>query len=192
MSTLRRSPRLANKHTVKYYTEKDELDDITEAIHEVCDKKGWIFTDDLVTDFYEFISFIPKDSEFIKNIYSIDKYGNRIINYVPKTKPEIAKDWALHTSKTLIQQKRLQKFNNAIIKYCQKNNIEYNHNMNKLFALWMADPFNKEYLKDYEYDYIPYQHVKKWFSTLKKQSFYKFIHTIHNKSITKHTTIYIV
>ena len=165
---LRRSPRLANKPTIKYYTQQDEYNDIAEAIHTVCDKKGWVFTDDLVTDFYDYLSSIPKSYEFTKLTYRIDKFGYRISMCVPKTKSEVAKDWTLYKSTNIIDQDRKLQLNKAIIKYCNNHNFIYTPLMNDKFAQWMALPPNSDYFKKYYYDYTPYQYVKKWFSTLTK------------------------
>ena len=182
----RRSKRNIGKPQKKYYTEEDEQDEIAEAIETVCAKKGYEFSDDLVT---EFEAWLPTADKYTKEMYDwgIDKY-------IPRTKLEMAKRWAMYYSKSLQEQQKLKKFSKAIVKYCEKNGFEYNPLMDQKFAQWRADPANKKLITytytysyggctcsgcdptgtkkasatEYSYDRSPAYCVNKWFATLKK------------------------
>jgi hypothetical protein len=182
----RRSRRLANKPTPKYFTEEDEQDEIAEVIEAVCAKKGYEFSEDLITEFNTWLPTADK--------YTTQKYDWRTDKYTAKTKLEMAKDWAMYYSKSLLEQRKMSKFSKAIVKYCEKNNIEYSLLMDKKFSEWKADPTNKKLIT---YTYNSYSYgcacgscdptgtkmasateytyergytycVKQWFSTLKK------------------------
>jgi hypothetical protein len=100
----------------------------------------------------------------------------------------------MYYSKSIQEQQKLKKFSKAIVKYCEKNNIEYQDVMAEKFAAWKADPANKK-LVTYTYSSFSYgcacgscdptgtkmanvteysyergytYCVKQWFSTLKK------------------------
>jgi hypothetical protein len=187
----RRSRRLANKPTPKYFTEEDEQDEITEAIEAVCAKKGYEFSEDLVAEFEAWLPTADK--------YTLEKYDYKTDKYIPRSKAEAAKEWAMYYSKSLLEQKKQQKFSKAIIKYCEKNNIEYQDVMAEKFAAWKADPANKKLITytytyynyggcdcptcdptgekkkaaeakatEYSYERGPTYCINKWFSTLKK------------------------
>lgn len=179
----RRSKRNIRKPIKKYF---DEQDDITEAIEDICDKKGWVYSDDLLTDFN---AWLPTAQQ-----YELEKYNYRTDRYEPKTKPELAKEWTQYISKNIQKQKRQQQLNKAVAKYCQKHGFEYSPLMEEKFAQWMADPANKKLItktypinscicsscdpsgekkntatcNDYTYDIGPSACVAKWLSTLKK------------------------
>jgi hypothetical protein len=178
----RRSKRVAKMPQKKYFTEEDEQDEIAEVIEAVCAKKGYEFSEDLVT---EFNNWLPTAS----NIYKI-KYDWKNDKSIPKSNPEIAKEWTMYYSKSLLEQKKQQKLDKAIIKYCEKNGFEYQDVMTEKFAAWKADPANKKLITttynlyegclcnscdtkkpnatEYCYERSPAYCVKAWFSTLKK------------------------
>ncbi len=180
----RRSKRNVGKPAVKYFTEEDEQDETAEAIEAICAKKGWKYSDELVA---EFNTWLPTAEE-----YNTHKYDSTRGEYVPKTKLEIIKHWAMSFSISLQKQLLLQKFNKAIVKYCQKKGLEYSPLMDNKFVEWWADPTNKNLVTDtysastccncsfcqndttkkpykleYSYDRSPDYCVKMWFSTLK-------------------------
>jgi hypothetical protein len=179
----RRSRRLANKPTPKYFTEEDEQDEIAEVIEAVCAKKGYEFSEDLITEFNTWLTTADK--------YATQKYDWRTGKYTTKTKLEMAKDFQYY-SKSLLEQQKLKKFSKAIVKYCEKNGFEYDPLMDEKFAQWRADPANKKLITytyssygctcgscdptgtkmasatEYSYDRSPAYCVNKWFSTLKK------------------------
>ena len=181
----RRSKRNIGKPTPKYFTEEDEQDEIAEAIEAVCAKKGYKFSMDLVTDFNAWLPTADK--------YSLEKYDYKTDKYIPRSKAEAAKEWAMYYSKSIEEQKKLKKLSKAIVKYCEKNGIEYQDVMAEKFAAWKADPANKKLVTytyssfsvcacgscdptgtkmasatEYSYDRSPAYCVKAWFSTLKK------------------------
>jgi MarR-like DNA-binding transcriptional regulator SgrR of sgrS sRNA len=188
----RRSKRNIGKPVVKYFTEEDEQDEIAEAIEAVCAKKGYEFSEDLITEFNAWLPTADK--------YSLEKYDVWTGKYIPRTKPDVAKQWAMYYSKSIQEQQKLKKSSKAIVKYCEKNNIEYQDVMADKFAAWKADPANKKLIT---YTYTSYNYggctcsgcdptgekkkvaaevktetsyyertpaycVKQWFSTLKK------------------------
>lgn len=184
----RRSKRLVNKPKVQYFTKEDEDDEIAEAIEAVCAKKGWVYSDDLMTEFETWLPTADK--------YTLEKYDYNTDKYIPRSKPEIAKVWARYDSTSLQKQQKQLKLNKGLIKYCEKNNIEYQDLMADKFAAWMADPANKPLItityknfggdsccnctscnptgapsvtSEYIYDRSPAYCINKWFSTLKKQ-----------------------
>jgi hypothetical protein len=181
----RRSRRLANKPKVEYFTKEDEQDEIAEAIEAVCVKKGYEFSDELVTEFEAYLPTADK--------YATEKYDYNTGKYITRTKPEIAKQWAMYYSTSLQEQLLLKKLSKAIVKYCEKNNIAYQEVMAEKFAAWKADPANKKLITytyssfsgcacgscdptgtkmanttSYTYERTPTYCVKQWFSTLKK------------------------
>lgn len=181
----RRSRRLANKPKVEYFTKEDEDDEIAEAIQTLCKKKGWSYSDDMPA---EFESWFPTADK-----WSTEKYDYNTNKYIPRTKIEMAKYWTQNISTSIQKQLKEQKLAKGLIKYCEKNNIEYEGQMDSKFAAWMADPANKGLItvsynrysscncsscnptgtprenKEYIYDRSPSYCVKTWFSTLKKQ-----------------------
>jgi hypothetical protein len=181
----RRSKRNISKPAVKYFTEEDEQDEIAEAIEAFCAKKGYEFSDDLVTDF---TAWLPTASD----IYTIE-YDWKTDKSIPKSKTEIAKEWLMYISNSIQQQKKQQKLNKAIVKYCEKKGFEYNPLMDQKFTEWKADPANKKLITttysnyggctcsscdptgtkknsatEYSYERSTAYCVNKWFSTLKK------------------------
>ena len=172
----RRSRRLAKKPKVQYFTKEDEEDEIAETIEAVCAKKGWAYSDDLIDEFNTWLLTADK--------YSLEKYDYKTDKYIPRSKPEAAKEWAQYYSTSLKKQQKEQKIAKGLIKYCQKNNIEYDDVMADKFAAWMADPANKKLItKTYKYygdcscgscnptgsyELGPTACINKWFSTLKK------------------------
>jgi hypothetical protein len=164
---VRRSLRISSKPVPKYFTEQDEQDEVVEAIEAFCAKKGYEYSDDLVT---EFDAWLPTAEK-----WDTKKYDLSTGNYIPLTKPDIAKKWAMYRSKSLLAQKKKQKFGKAIINYCKKNNFVYDPMMDEKFSEWKTDPVNKNlvtytyttYTTSY-YERTPTECVKKWFSTLKK------------------------
>jgi hypothetical protein len=138
----RRSKRVAAKPKVEYFTKQDEQDEIAEAIEAVCAKKGWVYSEDLVADFEAWLPTADK--------YTLEKYDYKTDKYIPRSKAEAAKEWAMYYSKNIEEQKKKQKFSKNIIKYCEKNGIEYQDVMAEKFAAWKADPANKN-LVNYTY-----------------------------------------
>lgn len=176
----RRSRRLADKPTVKYITEEDE---IYEAIEAVCAKKGYEFSEDLITEF----------NAWYPSLCTVTEKYNRITGKLePMSRYEIATQWAMYYSKSLLEQKRQMMFAKAILKYCEKNGFDYNPLMDKKFSEWMADPANKKIITytyfpivctcsrclpfgtkkpdntEYTLERSPTYCINKWFSTLKK------------------------
>lgn len=204
----RRSKRVASKPKVDYFTKEDESDDdveddsdeeyidvdedVAEAIETICVKKGWTYSDALVTDFETWLPTADK--------YSTQKYDWRTGKDIPRAKPDVAKYWAQYYSKNIQEQKKQMALSKSLIKYCQKNNIEYKDVMGKKFAEWKADPTNKKLItytytsakygwcrcascdptgekkkatetivtEEYSYERSPAYCINKWFSTLKK------------------------
>lgn len=180
----RRSKRLLNKPKVQYFTKEDEQDEIAEAIEAVCAKKGWTYSDDLLT---EFETWLPTAGK-----YSLEKYDYKTDKYIPRSKPEVAKEWAMYYSTSLQKQQKEQKLIKGLINYCKKNYIEYQEVMGDKFAAWMADPANKKLItytfksgggcdcsscnpngikrevQVYTYNRGDAYCINKWFSTLKK------------------------
>ena len=180
----RRSKRVAKMPQKKYYTEEDEQDEIAEAIKTVCTKKGWVYSDDLVAEFDVWFPTADK--------YTLEKYDWRAAKYILREKPDVAKYWAKYYSTSLQKQHQQQRLSKGLVKYCIKNNIEYEDEMSDKFAAWMADPANKKLIthtyssyggcscsgcnptakaleiKEYSYDRSPTYCINKWFSTLKK------------------------
>lgn len=182
----RRSRRLINKPKVEYFTKEDEQDEIDEAIQTLCKKKGWDYSDDMPTEFEAWFPTADK--------WSTEKYDYKTSKYVPRTKIEMAKYWTQYISNYIKKQQKEMKLAKGLIKYCEKNNIEYEEQIDSKFAAWMADPANKKLItatytsygdscscsscnpnaapreaKDYSYERSPSYCVKAWFSTLKKQ-----------------------
>lgn len=131
----RRSKRNIGKPTPKYFTEEDEQDEIAEAIEAVCAKKDYEFSEDLITEFNTWLPTADK--------YTLEKYDYKTDKYIPRSKAEAAKEWAMYYSKSLQEQQKLQKFSKAIVKYCDKNGFVYDPLMDKKFSEWKADPANK-------------------------------------------------
>lgn len=179
----RRSKRLANKPKVEYFTKEDEDDEIAEAIEAVCAKKGWAYDDELVT---EFNTWLPTAEKYCLEMFDYDTD-----KFIPRTKIQVAKEWAQYYSTSLKKQQKEQKLFKGLIKYCEKNNIEYDDVMADKLAAWMADPANKELItytyksygcicsscnpngtprdvKEYSYERSTAYCIKAWFSTLKK------------------------
>jgi hypothetical protein len=163
----RRSKRNLDKSPVKYYTEQDEIAD---AIDAICTKRGWEFSQDLIT---EFETWLPTAGP-----WDTRKYDCSIGCTRPKTKLEIAKDWVRYHSYSIYLQKKQIKFSKALFKYCQKNGFNYNSLINKRFTEWRTDPINNMVT----YYYSPYYNrecsneypttfcIKEWFVTLDKDT----------------------
>jgi hypothetical protein len=178
----RRSRRLATKPKVEYFTKEDEQDEIAEAIEAFCAKKGYEFSEDLVSEFNTWLSADEKRAT--------KKYDWRSGKYIFMSKPETAKQWAMYYSTSLQEQQKLKKFSKAIVKYCEKNGFEYDPLMDEKFAAWKANPANKKLFTytsysctcgicdptgtkkpsatEYSYNRSPAYWANKWFSTLKK------------------------
>ncbi len=177
----RRSKRNIGKPKVEYYTKEDEQDEIAEAIEAVCAKKGYVYSDDLVAEFEAWLLTVDK--------YALEKYDYKSDKYIPRSKAEAAKEWAIYYSKGIEGQMKQKKTSKAIVKYCEKNGFEYSSLMDEKFAAWMADPANKDLITvtrtyggcncsqcnskgdantSYTYNKTPAGCIKTWFSTLKK------------------------
>jgi hypothetical protein len=181
----RRSKRFVGKPKPVYFSKEDEEDEVAEAIEAVCAKKGYEYSDEFVAEFNTWLPTAKK--------WETEKYSLRTGKYEPRTKPEMAKEWAMYYSKSIQEQQKQKKSNKAIIKYCEKNNIEYQEAMTQKFAAWKADPANKKLVTytyssfsgcacgscdptgtkmanvtEYSYERTPAYCVKQWFSTLKK------------------------
>lgn len=200
----RRSRRVANKPKVEYFTDEEEHsedsdeeyidvdEDVAEAIETICIKKGWTYSDELVTDFETWLPTADK--------YSTQKYDYKTGKDIPRAKPDVAKYWAQYYSKNIQEQKNQLALSKALIKYCQKHSITYQDVMADKFAAWKADPANKKLItytytsakygwcrcascdptgekknatetietKEYSYERSPAYCINKWFSTLKK------------------------
>jgi hypothetical protein len=166
MTLPRRSARIASKPTHKYF---DENEAVINAIETLCDKKGWLYTDDLLTEYKGWLSTADK--------YDIQKYNWYSGSYIPKTDIECAMFWAKKHSTTLKNQAYQIKLQMALLKRCEKKCIEYNHSMYKELIDWASDPahqydINYMYLKgNTPTIYKPRpasQCVNKWFAALKK------------------------
>lgn len=131
----RRSNRIAKMPKMTYFSPEDEMMDVADAMQEVCKKKGWKYTDELVTDFYQWLP--------TANKYFVNKYDWKTNEYVPLTNIQIAKDWLVAFSTTINQQKILNNITKALIKYCDKKGFEYSTNMRDKFIEWYNDPANK-------------------------------------------------
>lgn len=163
----RRSRRIATKPQPKYFDENELMAD---AIEELCNKKGWAYSDEMIVEFNTWLSTADK--------YSTQRYNWHIGKYEPMDKPAIAKRWVQYYSKTVQQQKKQQRLNRSLINYCKKNGFDYRPLMGQKFAEWIADPANKNiitYTYNYNngvkldtYDRAPIYCINKWFSTLKK------------------------
>jgi hypothetical protein len=161
----RRSKRLAGKPKPIYFPKEDEQDEIEDLIESICKKKGWQFSEDLITEFNAWM--VTKDK------YGCHKYDYKTNKYVPKPMNELVKDWLMYYSEDIQQQQKQQKRAKAILNYCKKNNIEYIPLMDEKFAQWAADPANKKLITysiggPATYDRTAGHCVNKWFSTLKK------------------------
>jgi hypothetical protein len=181
----RRSKRNIGKPQKKYFTEEDEQDEISEVIEAVCAKKGYEFSDDLITEFNIWVPTADK--------YSTEKYDYKTGKYIPRTKLEMAKEWAMYYSTSLQQQQKQKKLSKTIMKYCLKHGFDYYPLMDQKFAEWKADPANKKLITttissyggcncsscdptgtkkatttEYSYERSPTYCINKWFSTLKK------------------------
>lgn len=152
---LRRSPRLANKPKVIYFTQEDELDEerdeVTKTIKMVCSKKGWEYSDDLVTDFYDWLP--------TANTYYLPKYDPRVGKDKRAGTIAVAKDWTLNISAKLGTQKYKLHWKKFVLKCCNKNDVEYNDILLDRYLEWFK-------AKGY-YDTCT-STVNEWFSTLKK------------------------
>jgi hypothetical protein len=177
----RRSRRNIGKPAPKYFNEEDE---IAEAIESFCVKKHLFYDDELVTEFKDWLP--------TANKYALERYDYRANKFIPYPKTEVVMYWAYNFSTSLKKQQMEQKFNKALIRYCEKNGFEYNPLMDEKFAAWVADPVNKGLItyticsrycacsycnptgiqreaKKYTYNRVPGYCVNKWFATLKKQ-----------------------
>jgi hypothetical protein len=160
----RRSKRLAGKPKPIYFPKEDEQDEIQDLIESICKKKGWEFSEDLVTEFNAWM--------IVEEKYGVQKYDYKTNKYVPKPMGELVKDWLMYYSEDIQQQRKEQNRAKAILNYCKKNNIKYTPLMDEKFAQWAADPVNKKLITYSEgratYDHTAGYCVNKWFSTLKK------------------------
>lgn len=170
----RRLNRNANKPKLQYFNKKSEDsddndnedsdeeyididEDVAEAIKTICVRKGWAYSDELVTDFETWLSSAAK--------YYLTKYDWHTAKYIPCTKPDVAKYWLQSYSENIQEQKKQLALSKPLIKYCEKNNIQYQDVMCKKFAEWKADEVKTA---EYRYDRSPTYCINKWFSTLKK------------------------
>jgi hypothetical protein len=136
--TPRRSRRNVGK-TVKYYTDEDELDDIEEALIAFCNKKRLTYSDDLVTEYYQYNK-NPSAPYFGK------KYNWRTDTYEVRSITEKATWWAKYYSTSLIKQAQDAKLSNAFLKYCTKNNYQFDPIMIQKYNDWVADPTNDKFI----------------------------------------------
>jgi hypothetical protein len=177
----RRSRRIASKPMVEYFTkeekEEDELEEIADAIYKVCIKRDLDYCDELVTEFDEWFSTASE--------YQLKRFDPTISNFVSRDKVQNAKYWAEYYSTSLWRQNNQKKLTKKIMKYCEKNNIQYEDIMREKFTNWMNDPNNKKIITNTITTYYngiyagqvcsvgTYTHshaycINKWFSTLKK------------------------
>ncbi len=175
----RRSRRNIGKPPVKYFTEDDnddeqenEQDKVYNAIITVCNKKGWKYSDNLITEFEQWYL---TASHFYTHIY--DPNTQQWVR--PKAKHRVAREWAMYYSLSLENQNRKIKITKNVINYCINNNIEYQTVLADKFITWLDDPANKNITcKNIPFPNDPlmttfYKHsipycIKAWFSTLKK------------------------
>ena len=164
-SLVRRSTRLASKPTPKYFS-SDE--DIVTVLETRCDKKGWLYSDALVTEYKAWRATASK--------LDTEKYDWRTGKYVAKDESDCILYWANYYSTTLKNQARHVKLNNALRKYCEEKSLKYSHSMLIELDEWVSDPANKNdinyvYYTDSLIDPVLYQPrsashcVSKWFST---------------------------
>jgi DNA polymerase/3'-5' exonuclease PolX len=196
----RRSKRLVSKPKVEYFPKDNDSDsdsesepdgeydedaeDVFKAIKAYCIKKNLKYSASFPA---EFNAWLPTADQIAR-----EKYNYKTNKYIPRTKPEMVKEWAQYYSTSLKQQQKEKKLSKALIKYCEKNNIEYQEVMDDKFATWMADPANKKLItytykssnswlysscnpnsikrevQEYTYNRSDTYCINKWFSTLKK------------------------
>ena len=155
----RRSGRNTNKSKIVYYSPEDEMMDVEDAIIAVCEKKGLTYSEELLTEFYD----------YLKTAY---KY---------KTIIENATIWAKYYSTSLRQQESDIENMKAIDKYCTKNGMVYDANsiLTKYYE-WKSDPVNDKLVnvtsmtEKYKYSYpkSTSTRVKNFFKSMKKQIVY--------------------
>ena len=196
----RRSKRLVSKPKVEYFPKDNDSDsdsesepdgeydedaeDVIKAIKAYCIKKNLKYSASFPA---EFNAWLPTADQIAR-----EKYNYKTNKYIPRTKPEMVKEWAQYYSTSLKQQQKEKKLSKGLIKYCEKNNIEYQDKMADKFATWMADRANKKLItytykssngcdcsscnpnsikrevQEYTYNRSDTYCINKWFSTLKK------------------------
>jgi hypothetical protein len=127
-------------------------DEVTQTIHNICIKNGWQYSDDLVTDFYEWL---PAAS----TSYLLPKFDPRTGKDIRSGTIAIAKDWTLHKSDKLVNQKYRLSWKKIIDNYCKKNKIIYNPLMLDSFVEWHKS-------NGYQYYCTPTFTINYWFTTI--------------------------
>jgi hypothetical protein len=192
--TIRRSSRLQGKPKVQHYQDNSEsevedddetyIDDedideedvderkkVIQTIKDVCDKKGWKFSDELISEYDAWRATATED-------YKIKQYRH-LQGYVGHmSEPAIAKRWTTDFSDSLRKQKHHIRIISVLRKYCDKNKIKYEDGMVKKYIVWYRNPDNKKYTSrtvwsvngSYTYDLFYYSAtcINAWFSTLNK------------------------
>jgi hypothetical protein len=195
---VRRSSRLQAKPKVNYNQDDDVDDDLEDddetyiddddideedyddnrkailTIKDVCSKKGWEYSDSLITEYKEWRQTITTPC------YNTHKYNWYTGKYTtPRTEVDIAKRWATDVSDSLRKQKVRAILINAITKQCIKLGIQYEDTMYNKYIQWFRNPDNKKHFtrtiwlqtgNSYTYDllYTSASCINKWIATLKK------------------------
>jgi hypothetical protein len=138
----------------------DEREKIIQTIKGLCAKKGWEYSDDLITEYDAWRATATED-------YKIKKYIH-LQGYRNLSEPAIAKQWATQFSDSLRKQKQRSKIAHGLRKYCDKNKIQYEDTMYNKYIAWYYTPSIQEWVKN---SYIAPSYITPisgWFATLKK------------------------
>ena len=150
----------------------DEREKIIQTIKDICNKKGWKYSDDLITEYDDWRATATED-------YKIKRYSHPTGYTTILSEPAIAKRWATDYSHSLRKQKVRTILINSITKQCAKLGIQYEDTMYNKYLQWFRNPDNKKHFtrtiwlqtgKSYTYDllYTYASCINKWLATLKK------------------------
>jgi hypothetical protein len=138
------------------------------GLREVCTKRGWKYTSELLNEFLQFIPTCTNVYILYKNKYtkSFENGKQVYINVqMPRTEREIAYTWADRGYSLIVKQQQKEiNISKAIYNYCKSHNITYSPKVNTSFYNWF---FN---VKGYTLDTFdrPTIYVKKYFDSLPK------------------------
>jgi len=171
MSSLRRSPRLAQKviaaSRLPVEVKKHVISPAEQAILDVCDKKDAMYTPELLVEYNTWRS-SAKD-------YYTQVYDLKTKTMVSKDESLIATYWANYMSPTLLKQYHDSDIKKHIKKFCDNNGLKYTAKMYQDYCDWAASdvknttrPAEYFFEKNQRQQITPYASVQRWIKTVTK------------------------
>lgn len=153
IGNLRRSLRIRDRPPVVYYPNDQQ---VLDALSQVCYDYDWVYSDDLVEEFYQRIHFAPNSI-----FYDLDS----TYQLVPRTTYHIAYQWAILCSNYTYHLRNTTRILRALYKQCSILHIPFHNSLLTSFLSWSH---NNTHLLTYTSHYkIPtYSTIRTFLRTL--------------------------